>query len=144
MFFWKHKILSLLIVAGVAYFFVNPPHKFGVAMAHFVVFNRTPITGVDLFIDFDGAVKPLMDIKGTDERKEWSKSILEAESEDEMLLIVGTGFTKNYFNLNDSLVAIFGTKNIRSSQVPSSKAVQEYNAAVDRKKKVALLLSIRK
>ncbi|HMD68317.1 MAG TPA: hypothetical protein VKF42_05500 [Chitinivibrionales bacterium] len=144
MFFWKHKIISLLIIAGLAYFFVNPPHKFGIATTNFVVFNRVPITGLDLFIDFEGAVKPFMSLGGADERREWMKSILETPPEEDMLVIVGTGFGTSSFHLSDSLVMLLNIRNIRSSQVPSGQAVQQYNAALDQKKKVALLLELKK
>ena len=108
------------------------------------MFNRIPITGLDLFIDFDGAVRPMMNLGGTDNRREWMKSILETPPEEDMLLIVGTGFGRASFQLSDSLLVLLDVRNIRSSQVPSAQAVQQYNAALDQKKKVALLLTIKK
>ena len=145
MFFWKHKIISLLIIAAVAYVVVNPAHRFGIATANFTVFNRVPITGMDIFIDFEGSTKPMMKINGSDERREWMKSIQETPQEDDpMLLIVGTGFKKAVFQLGDSTVAMLDSRNIQTVQVPSDRAVKLYNDALGEKKKVALLLEIQK
>ena len=144
MFFWKHKFITILIIAVVAYIAVNPAHKFGIARADFVVFNRIPFTGLDLFIDFEGSVKPFMELGATENRREWSKVIFETPPEEGMILIVGTGFGRASFRLSDSLVVLLDSRNIHTIQVPSPQATQQYNAALDQKKKVALLLEIKK
>jgi hypothetical protein len=142
-FFLKHKILSALILCVVAYFFINPPHKFGVVANNFVVYNRVPITHFDLFIGFDGSMKPMINMTDADEQKDWMNSILEAPREDNMLLIVGTGFGRTSFHLSDSLVILLDVRGIHTIQAPSPEAVRQFNAAVDKNTRVAILLSIR-
>lgn len=142
-FFLKHKILSALLICGIVYFFVNPPHKFGFVTGSLVVYNRIPLTHFDLFIDFDGSMKPMTNMAGVDEQKDWMSSLLEAPREDVMLLIVGTGFGRSSFHLSDSLVIVLEVKGIHTIQVPSPEAAKQYNAAVDHNTKVAILLSMR-
>jgi hypothetical protein len=142
-FFAKHKILSFLIVLGVAYFFVNPPHKFGLATGNFVVYNRIPFSFFDLFVNFDGSVKPLLNISDTNDLQECMRSLRETPSGDDMLLIVGTGFGKAWFRLSDTLTELLDARNIRSIQVPSARAVLQFNAAVSQDKRVAILLAVR-
>jgi hypothetical protein len=142
-FFLKHKIFSALLICGVAYFFVNPPHKFGFITGSLVVYNRIPLTHFDLFIDFDGSMKPMTNMAGADEQKDWMSSILETPREDVMLLVVGTGFGRSSFHLSDSLVIMLEVKGIHTVQVPSPEAAKQYNAAVDHNTKVAILLSMR-
>jgi hypothetical protein len=85
-----------------------------------------------------------MDLGAADNRREWMKTILETPPEEDMLLIVGTGFSRASFHLSDSIVVLLDIRNIHTSQVPSPQAIQQYNAALDQKKKVALLLTIKK
>ena len=143
-FFWKHKLLSLFIVLAIVYVFVDPPHKFGIVTKNFVVYNRIPVSFLDAFVNFDGSLRPLVSLFGTDDQKDWMASLHDQGRGDDLLLIVGTGFGRASYRLSDSLIVRLGEWNIRTSQVPSPEAVRQYNSAVSGNKRVAILLSVRR
>jgi len=143
-FFWKHKLFSLLIFLSAAYYFVNPPHKIGIAAENFVVYNRIPISFFDAYIASDGSLKPIMNISGVDDRRDWMESLRNETPGEDLQLIVGTGFGRQSFLLSDTIALQLSARNISISQVPSALAVQQYNAAIDQHRKVAMLLSVRR
>jgi hypothetical protein len=143
-FFWKHKFISLLIICVVAYIFVNPPHKFGLAWKSFVIFNRIPITYMDIYIPFNGSLKPLAKISDIEARKDWMSDLMKTPHEEELELIVGTGFGRPSFQLEDTAIISLETKGIHCTQLLSPQAMKLYNSMTDQNKKVAILLSIQR
>jgi hypothetical protein len=143
-FLWKHKVFSLLLGLGLAYFFVNPLHKIGFATGNLVVYNRIPIFFFDAYIASDGSLKPLINISGADDRHDWMELLRNETPGEDFQLIVGTGFGRQSFLLSDTIALQLGARNISISQVPSALAVQQYNAAIDQHRKVAMLLSVRR
>jgi hypothetical protein len=141
-FFWRHKIFSLLIVCGLVYWFSNPSHKFGYTGKSLVVFNRVPISFLDVYITPDGSIKPLVNLKDPQSQSDWVNDLLQTPHEDELLLIVGKGFDKASFHLKDSLITRLELQKIRVTQVPTVEAVKLYNASVDAGKPTAIILAM--
>lgn len=142
-FLWKHKIFSLLLVAAVAYFFVNPAGKFGYGQKNLVIFNRLPVSFFDLTISPDGKAQPIEDVGGKDALSDFFLGFSHKSDDENVLLIVGTGFDTPSFQLNDDKAVSLESRNVNVKQLPSREAIKLYNASVDQGRKVALLLCIK-
>ena len=139
-FLWNHKIFSLILIAIGAYFFVNPSHKFGYSQ---VIFNRLPVSFFDIAISADGSARPIEDLNKKDILADFFIELCHKPDDENVQLIVGTGFDRPSFQLSDDKAASFEGRNINVRQLPSRKAVALFNESVDQGKKVALLLSIK-
>lgn len=142
-FLWQHKILSVLIICGLIYWFGNPSHKFGFVTKNFVIYNRTPVSFFDIYVSEDGSLNPVENIKDPEVQKKMLENLMRSRRENRLLLIVGTGFSGPGFHISDSLCSTMETKNIIVTQVPSDQAVQLYNESIDSNKTAAIILSVR-
>jgi hypothetical protein len=142
-FLWKHKIFSLLLIAAVAYFFVNPSGKFGYARKNLVIYNRLPVSFFDLSISAGGSTQPLEDLNKKDALMDFFIELSHKPDDENVLLIVGTGFDRPSFQLSDDKAASLEGKNINVRQLPSREAVKLYNASISQGRKTALLLCIK-
>jgi hypothetical protein len=142
-FLWKHKIFTLLLIAAAAYFFVNPAGRFGYCRKNLVVFNRLPVSFFDLTISPDGKAQPLENISGKDALSDFFLGFMHKSDDENVLLIVGTGFDAPSFQLSDDKAVSLESRNINVKQLPSREAVSLYNTSVDQGRKVALLLCIK-
>jgi hypothetical protein len=143
-FLWKHKIFSLFLIAAIAYFFVNPAGKFGYCQKNLVIFNRLPVSFFDLCISAGGSALPLEDLNKKDALTDFFTDLSHKPDDENVLLIVGTGFGQPHFRLSDDRAASLESGgNITVRQLPSREAAKLYNASVDQGKKVALLLCIK-
>ena len=142
-FLWNHKIFSLFCIAIIAFFFINPAHKFGYGQKNLVIFNRLPVSFFDLSISAGGSAAPLEDINMKDALTDFFRELSNKPNDENVLLIVGTGFDRPSFRLSDDQAVSLEGGNINVTQIPSRQAVKLYNASVDQGKKVALLLCIK-
>jgi hypothetical protein len=142
-FLWNHKIFSLFLIAGIAYFFVNPSHKFGYCQKNLVIFNRLPVSFFDLSISADGSALPIEDLNKKDILTDFFFELSRKPDDENVQLIVGTGFDRPSFQLGDDMAVSLEGRNVGVRQLPSREAVKLYNACVDKGKKVALLLRIK-
>jgi hypothetical protein len=142
-FLWKHKIFSLFLIAVIAYFFVNPSHKFGFNQKNLVIYNRLPVSFFDLSISADGSAQPLEDLNKKDALTDFFIDLSHKPDDENVLLIVGTGFDRPFFQLSDDKAVSLEGKNVNVNQLPSREAIKLYNATVDQGKKVAMLLCIK-
>jgi hypothetical protein len=142
-FLWNHKIFSLFLIATIAYFFVNPAHKFGYAQKNLVVFNRLPVSFFDFAISADGSAQPIEDINKKDALTDFFIELSRKQDDENVLLIVGTGFDRASFQLSDDKAVSLEGRNISVRQLPSREALKLYNSSVDQGKKVAMLLCIK-
>jgi hypothetical protein len=142
-FLWKHKLLSLLLACAIAYFFVNPAGKFGLAWKNFVVFNRVPVSFLDCYVAPDKSIKMVENLANKETLADIFSDLSRKPVEDKVLLIVGTGFSGNSYQLSDSITLSLEAKGITLTQLPSREAIRLYNSAGDTTK-VAILLRLRK
>jgi hypothetical protein len=142
-FFFKNPILIILIVCVVAYFYINPGGKFGFVQKNLVIYNRIPVSFVDLYILPDGSSKPVEDLSKKETLDDIWFNLFQTPSEEKILVIVGTGFSRPSFVLSDEKVVLWEAKGAMIQQLPSREAIKLYNSSVDQHKKVALLLSLR-
>jgi hypothetical protein len=142
-FLWKHKIFSLFLIAVIAYFFVNPSGKFGYCQKNLVIFNRLPVSFFDLSISADGSALPLEGLNKKDALNDFFIELSQKSGDENVLLIVGTGFGRPSFQLDDSKALSLEARNINVRQLPSREAVKLYNTSAGLGKKVALLLRIK-
>jgi hypothetical protein len=142
-FLFKNPILIVLIACVVAYFYINPGDKFGYVQKNLVIYNRIPISFVDMYILPDGTSKPVEDISKKETLDDIWFNLFQTTSEEKILVIVGTGFSRRSFVLSDEKVIAWEAKGAMIQQLPSREAIKLYNSSVDQHKKVALLLSLR-
>jgi hypothetical protein len=142
-FLWKHKIFSLFLIAVIAYFFVNPSGKFGYCQKNLVIFNRLPVSFFDLSISADGSAQWLEDLNKKDALTDFLIELSQKHDDENVLLIVGTGFDRPSFQLNDSKALSLEAQNINVRQLPSREAVKLFNTSSGPGKKTALLLRIK-
>jgi hypothetical protein len=142
-FLWNHKIFSLFIIIVAAYFFVNPSNKFGYCQKNLVIFNRLPVSLFDLSISAAGSAQPLEDLNRKDALSDFFLELSRKPDDENVLVIVGTGFDHPSFQLADEKAASLESKNITVKKLPSKEAVKLYNSSVDQGKKTAILLCIK-
>ena len=142
-FFFKHKFIVFLIACVVAYFYINPGGKFGYVQKNLVIYNRMPIPVVDLYIDPDGSPKPVEDISKKETLDDIWFNLFLTPSEENILIIIGTGFSRPSFRLGDEKVISIEAKGTTVQQLPSREAIKLYNSSVDQHKKVVILLCMR-
>jgi hypothetical protein len=141
---WQHKFITLLFACAVAYFFLNPPGKFGYAQKNLVIFSRIPIAFFDLYIAPDGLRRLIENINSKETLNEFLPDLTQGPSNDKPLLIVGTGFEHNSFTLSDSISVLLEDKGIGLRQLPSGEAVKLYNSSKNEHKNVAILLCLKR
>lgn len=140
---FKNPILIVLIAFVVGYFFINPGGKFGYAQKNLVIYNRIPIPYYDLYIGPDGFHKPYEDISSKEALDDIVFNLFHGPSEESILIIVGTGFSRPTFVLSDETVIAWEAKGATVQQLPSRQAIKLFNSSIDQHKKVAILLSLR-
>jgi hypothetical protein len=142
-FLWKHKIFSLFVIAVIAYFFVNHSGKFGYCQKNLVIYNRLPVAFFDLSISADGSALPLEDLNKKDALTDFFFELSRKPDDENVMLIVGTGFDRPAFQIADDKALSLEGRNVNVRQLPSRDAVKLYNETVDQGKKAALLLCIK-
>ena len=142
-FFSKHPIIIILVACVVAYFYFNPGGKFGYAQKNLVIYNRLPIPLVDLYIGPNGSPKPVEDLSKKETLDDIWFDLFHAPSEESILIIVGTGFSRPTFVLSDEKTIWIEAQGATLQQLPSRQAIKLFNSSVDQHKKVAILLNLR-
>jgi hypothetical protein len=146
-FFWRHKILSLFIIAGVVYWFANPWHKFGLGRPSVVVFNKVPVMFFDLYIDPEGRQIAFENLRQERNVQTWMEQKIQSLPEDpgtaRLLLLVGTGFSPGAaFKLPEAAEGLLFNKGFLIKYLSSPEAMIKYNDLHDMNKPVAILLHI--
>jgi hypothetical protein len=142
-FLFKNKIIIIIIACVAAYFFLNPGGKFGFAQKNLVIYNRVPLMFYDLFVDPSGSPKPVEEISAKEALQEIWTDLFAVPSEESILIIIGSGFSRPSFVLNDETVIALEAKGATIKQLPSPQAINLFNASVEQHKKVAILLRLR-
>jgi hypothetical protein len=146
-FFVKNKLLTLLILLGVGYWWFNPARKFGFAHVNIVVFDRVPIPLFDLYVDLAGKKYPQENVNKGLVFEELCKKLgglTAKDAPEQPTLLVGTGFSDTpQFTLQGKQGLPSTLRWINIIELPSAAAIREYNALVDRGKPVAIILKIK-
>ena len=145
--FLKHKLLTLLIIAGIVYWIKNPAGQFGMHQKGFVVYNRIPIPQFDCYIDTKGKIHLESDLSTTVNVNYWySEHFLKDRNKSLVLipLIIGTGFGDEAIKQFDTeLMQRIRDRQFEPKFVPSKKAVADYNKLREAGKPVAILLKVK-
>jgi hypothetical protein len=141
-FFWNNKLLSIIIICIIAYILINPSNKFGINQKNFVIYNRIPITFFDIYISPNGSLKIYEDIYKKEILEDIIKSLVEYKKENNISIIIGSGFLKRSLILKDEDLASIESKGIQVNQLSSKEAIKLYNQNV-KKNNIAILLRIR-
>ncbi|NLG17226.1 MAG: hypothetical protein GX556_07860 [Fibrobacter sp.] len=144
-FFWRHKILSLIIMALVFYWFYNPSGRFGIARQNFVVYNKIPVAFFDLFVKPNGGMAVELDLREKTNVKYWFDNHLPSykRTDTDLTLLVGTGFDSVAFELDKKMISVLRERRIIIRQMPSGDAVAAYNTMKESGKPVAVLLKVK-
>jgi len=134
-FFWRHKILSLIIMALVFYWFYNPSGRFGIARQNFVVYNKIPVAFFDLFVKPNGGMAVELDLREKTNVKYWFDNHLPSYKR--------TGFDSVAFELDKKMISVLRERRIIIRQMPSGDAVAAYNTMKESGKPVAVLLKVK-
>ncbi|HUI91508.1 MAG TPA: hypothetical protein VLX68_04585 [Chitinivibrionales bacterium] len=140
---FKNKIFLIIVACAVAYFFFNPGGKFGFAQKNLVIYNRVPLMFYDLYVGPNGSPKPVEEISGKETLQDIWNDLFSIPPEENILIIIGSGFSRPTFVLNDETVIAIEAKGATIKQLPSPQAIKLFNASVDQHKKVAILLRLR-
>jgi hypothetical protein len=146
-FFLRNKLLTFLILLGVVYWFVNKPGKFGLATKNIVVYDRVPIPFFDLYVNVAGKKIPVENLNkplAFENLCDTLARLKSASSQVQITLVVGTGFTEQ------KLFSLQGRKDLpetvrwtKVEEMPSRAAITRYNALVDAKMPVAIILKVK-
>ena len=145
--FFKHKLLTLLIIAGIFYWVKNPSGQFGLHQKGFVVYNRIPIIGFDCYIDTKGKVHLESDLTQAVNLNYWFNEHLIKDRNNSLALIpliIGTGFGEEAIKQFDmKLMQKIRQRQFEPTFIPSKKAIAYYNKLREAGKPVAILLKIK-
>jgi hypothetical protein len=146
-FFFRHKFLSLFIMACVAYWVLNPWGKFGYARQGIIIFSKVPTLFFDIYIDENSERTLLEDLGVARNLTGWCEKKIQELPNDpgarKRLLLVGTGFGESpQLTLPDTIEHALEQKGFYTKLMPSPDAVKKYNDLKAQKQTVAILLRI--
>jgi hypothetical protein len=144
--FFKHKLLLLLIIAGVWYWNKNPSDRFGMTRPGFVIYNRIPVFFTDCYISPNGKLYLEEDLSKEVNVNYWIDNHLSVKDGEPLMntpILVGTGF-------KDKKSIIFTPEQMKrlhdrhfSLELLSSKdVIVKYNTVVQGGQKTGILLKI--
>lgn len=144
--FFKHKLLILLIIAGIVYWTKNPEDRIGFSRPGFVVFNKIPIAFFDCYISPGGKIHLESDLSKKENINYWIENHLSLEdtkSFSTFRLLVGTGFK----GTKDVVLTPEQSRRLRERKIvpvffPSPEAIVKFNQVRDDSVSIGLLLKI--
>ena len=143
---FRNKLVVLLVIAGAAYFFVNPPNRFGIVRKGFVVYNRIPVCSFDCSIDPKGKLYLEADLRIKSNITYWFENHVPGhynESGGMLPLLVGTGFGDSVeIKFSQELVKKCRRRGLEPHFYTSREAIDRYNTLRDEKSAAALLLKV--
>ena len=144
---WKHKLLLVLGILAVVYWFYNPAGRFGIVRNGFVVYNRIPILFFDCYIDPAGKLYLQGDLTQKENVNYWFQNYLVKKSpgrRSTVPLFFGTGMDDSS-GISPDFTLLQKCRNHRfEPKVMSSRAaIQRFNALREQEQPCALLLKIR-
>lgn len=130
-FFFKHKLLSLLIIIGAIYWFKNPADRFGFIYKGFVVYNRIPVINFDFYVSPSGNIFFEDDLNLPSSVQYWYDKhlLISPVGTKDVYLFVGTGFDSTIFTMNKELLPLLQSSRVFIRQAPTLEAVRLYNEA---------------
>lgn len=144
--FLKHKIITLLIIGGIVYWFYNPPDRFGIYRKGFVVFKRIPIAFMDFYIDPDDKINLEGDLSTEKNVIYWFENHFSSyrnNSTSYIPLIIGTGFENSgKVAFDNELTQKCKGLRFTPKFYNSKDAIEKYNELRIEGKKAAILLKI--
>jgi hypothetical protein len=145
--FFKHKFLTLLIIAVVFYWFYNPPGRFGMHTKGFIVYNKIPLMQMDCYIDTKGKMHLESDLSEPQYVNYWYRNhfIYDMNNAPAMIpLIIGTGYEQNKIKkFGRGLLSKIRQRKFEPKFYPTPRAIEEYNKLRDADKQCAILLKIK-
>ncbi|MBD3344341.1 MAG: hypothetical protein GF401_04680 [Chitinivibrionales bacterium] len=146
-FFLEHKFVTLLIILGIGYWYVNPANRFGYYRKGFVIYNRIPLAFCDLYVDPNGDHTMLEDLKKKRVLSHWYSKVQDFTDRDDMrtvTLLIGNGFGKERSSfIEQNYISNLRNSNVKIVMLPSEKAVRKFNSLKDMGEPVAILLKLK-
>ena len=147
MFFWRHKMLSLLIILGFVYWYCNPAKGFGLVRPEVIVFNRIPVAFMDFFVDTTGKSSLIGNLNEPGVFNSWlsgGSSMAAPLGGKGFHLLVGTGFgPRPSFLLPDSCAKDLKNNGVVVEQAPTPRAAELYNTARKQARRVAMIVRMK-
>ena len=144
---FRHKFVMLLFVAAGAYFFVNPPGRFGIVRNGFVVYNRIPVLLFDCYIDPANKIHLEGDLGIGSNITYWFENHFTSfrnKGPGLLPLLVGTGFGESVeVMLSQKMLQRCRDSGFEPRLLPSREATDLYNSLRDRDKTAAILLKVK-
>lgn len=145
--FLKHKLLTLLIIIGIFYWFYNPAGRFGMYTKGFLVYNKIPLVQFDCYIDTNGKMHLESDLSKQEYVNYWYRNhfINDRNPSPAFIpLIIGTGYEyKEMEPFGRELLANIRQKRFEPKFYPTPRAIEVYNKLRDADKQCAILLKIK-
>ncbi len=146
-FLWRHKGLTVLIAAGILYWFTNPSDRIGMARTNLVVHRRMPIAFYDLYVSPEGKRRLIEDLKREKARANLCDTLgalNQRFSHKKLSVLVGVGFGSG------EAITFFGEQTcidqrtlLLVEELPSRDAIARYNRLIHNGDTVALILRIK-
>ncbi|MBN1307715.1 MAG: Mth938-like domain-containing protein [Chitinispirillaceae bacterium] len=144
---FKHKLLTLFIITGAVYWFVNHSQRFGIVKEGFVVYNRIPVFFFDCYIDPDGGLHLEADLGLPSNVTYWFDnhfSVYDKKSSGLLPLLIGTGFDDSAeIAFSPDLIQRCRARGFEPRFSPSREATERYNALRGEGKTAAILLKVK-
>jgi hypothetical protein len=141
-FIFNHKIFTLFVLLCIAYWYFNPPKKFGIVNKWLIVYNRIPVTGIGFFVSPTGNFFLEYNVSDKQSLKYWYDNHLNKPpvGSKQILLFVGTGFEHSNFSLDKSILPQLQSQKVYVRQALTPDAIHMYNAAIDSGIPAAILI----
>jgi len=141
-FFWKHKIFTLFLGFLVFYFFYNPAKKFGYMQSGLIIYNKVPVTFLDLYVDTTGSMALEQDFSRKQSFDYWYKTFIEEKKIfPPRKMYVGMGFGKSRtMKFNEEQIAKIGSWGWEIEITDTKNAARLYNAERDSGHMPAIIL----
>ncbi|MBN1760696.1 MAG: hypothetical protein JW863_20375 [Chitinispirillaceae bacterium] len=144
---WKHKLVLVLGIVAVAYWFYNPADRFGYVRKGLIVYNRIPVAFFDCYIDPDGKLFLESDLSVPNNQNYWFEqhfSNYQNHTPNTAIpLYIGTGFDgAKQFHPNEEMLRKCRIRGFEPAIMSSGAAITRFNGLRQQQKKCALLLKL--
>ena len=143
---WKHKLLLVLGILAVVYWFYNPAGRFGIVRNGFVVYNRIPVCFFDCYIDPVGKLHLQGDLTKKENINYWFETHLSSRPPAQgssIPLIIGTGMDDSTgFSPSFSLLHKCRNRHFEPKIMSSRAAIERFNSLREQEQSCALLLKV--
>jgi hypothetical protein len=144
---FRHKFLTLLLIAGAAYFYVNPAGRIGISRPGIIIYNRIPAVWFDCYISPDGKFYPESDLSQPSSVKYWFEEHLTAFRNPVpgvIPLFIGGGFDDSTrITIDRDILRQCRERAFEPHCSSTPAAIGKFNELMKEGKKAAILLKVK-